>query len=139
MQTAGWYPDPGDMRQLRYWDGGTWTPYTQPRVGYQGPVMNPNAFPPPGYPPPGYPMGQPVVAAKNPALSLLVSFFLPGVGSMINGDVGKGVTILLIWLISIPLAFFIIGWFTLLGAFSWVLIDAYQGARRWNARHGIIS
>ena len=23
--------------------------------------------------------------------------------------------------------------------FVWGLIDAYQGARRWNARHGIIS
>lgn len=139
MQTAGWYPDPGDTRLLRYWDGGAWTPYTQPQADHRGPVTNPNTFPPPGYPPSGYPVGQPMVAAKNPAVSLLVSFFLPGVGSMINGDVGKGVVILLIWLVSIPLTFFIIGFFTLLGAFIWGLVDAYQGARRWNSRHGIIS
>jgi len=86
----------------------------------------------------GYP-AQPVVAAKNPAVSLIVSFFLPGVGSMINGDVGTGVAILLIWLVSIPLTFFLVGFFTLIGAFIWGLVDAYQGARRWNARHGIIS
>jgi len=26
-----------------------------------------------------------------------------------------------------------------LGMFIWGLIDAYQGAQRWNRRHGIIS
>jgi TM2 domain-containing membrane protein YozV len=135
MHPAGWFVDPGDARQLRYWDGQTWTAYTQPRV--------PGALIPGGpsqYPAYGYPAGPPVaVAAKNPAVSLLVSFFLPGVGSMINGDVGTGIVILVIWLISFPLMFFFIGFFTLIGAFIWGLVDAYQGARRWNARHGIIS
>jgi TM2 domain-containing membrane protein YozV len=88
---------------------------------------------------PAYPIGQPVVAPKNPAVSLIVSFFLPGVGSMINGDVGTGVIILIIWLISFPLMFVFIGFLTVVVAFVWGLVDAYQGARRWNARHGIIS
>jgi TM2 domain-containing membrane protein YozV len=80
-----------------------------------------------------------MVAPKNPAVSLIVSFFIPGVGSMINGDVGTGVAILLLY---------IIGWFTVLifvgvplalGAWIWGMVDAYKGAQRWNARHGIIS
>lgn len=135
MQPAGWFVDPGDARQLRYWDGMTWTGYTQPRVPGAPVPMVPSATQ--GY---GYPGMPPVaVAAKNPAVSLLVSFFLPGVGSMVNGDVGIGVVILLLWLVSFPLMLVFVGFFTVVVAFIWGLIDAYQGARRWNARHGIIS
>src|SRR5260370_7257712 len=55
----------------------------------------------PQYAPVAYPTaGGYVVAPKNPAVSLIVSFFLPGVGSMINGDVGIGITILLLWLLA---------------------------------------
>lgn len=35
--------------------------------------------------------------------------------------------------------FVYIGFLTVIVAFVWGLVDAYQGARRWNARHGIIS
>ena len=28
---AGWYPDPGDARALRYWDGAAWTAHVAPR------------------------------------------------------------------------------------------------------------
>jgi TM2 domain-containing membrane protein YozV len=96
------------------------------------------------YAPLAYPTaGGYVVAPKNPAVSLIVSFFLPGVGSMINGDIGIGVTILLLWLLAIGLDITVIG--LVLGVplgiamFIWGLIDAYQGAQRWNRRHGIIS
>jgi TM2 domain-containing membrane protein YozV len=96
------------------------------------------------YSPMAYPTaGGYVVAPKNPAVSLIVSFFLPGVGSMINGDVGIGVTILLLWLLAIGLDVTVIG--LILGVplgiamFIWGLVDAYQGAQRWNKRHGIIS
>jgi TM2 domain-containing membrane protein YozV len=80
-----------------------------------------------------------VVAPKSPAVSLIVSFFVPGVGSMINGDVGTGVAILVLYIIGIALAVFLIGIPVLIGAWIWGLIDAYQGAQRWNARHGILS
>lgn len=126
----GWYPSPTETHLLRYWDGNAWTSYTQPRV-----PNTPGAI----YPPGAYPQPFTPVVAKNPAVSLIVSFFLPGVGSMINGDVAKGIAILALWLISIPLLFVFIGFVTLTVAFIWGLVDAYQGARRWNARHGIIS
>jgi TM2 domain-containing membrane protein YozV len=96
------------------------------------------------YSPLAYPAtGGYVVAPKNAAVSLIVSFFLPGVGSMINGDVGIGVTILLLWLLAIGLDITVLG--LIVGVplgiamFIWGLIDAYQGAQRWNRRHGIIS
>ena len=83
--------------------------------------------------------GAMVVAPKNPAVSLIVSFFLPGVGSMINGDVGTGVAILLLYILGAFLSFVLIGIPLLLGVWIWGLIDAYQGAQRWNRAHGIIS
>ncbi len=35
--------------------------------------------------------------------------------------------------------FVFVGFLTVIVAFVWGLVDAYQGARRWNARHGMIS
>ena len=134
MSSAGWFVDPANARDLRYWDGQTWTQFTQPRLP-GAPI--PSVFQPStGWAGPMVPYQ---VAPKNPAVSLLVSLFLPGVGSMINGDVAIGVTILLVWLVSIPLAFVFVGFLTGAAAYIWGLVDAYQGARRWNARHGIIS
>jgi TM2 domain-containing membrane protein YozV len=85
------------------------------------------------------PGGQMMVAPKNPAVSLLISFFIPGVGSMVNGDVGTGVAILVLYIVGIFLVIFLIGIPLLIAAWIWGLIDAYQGAQRWNARHGILS
>ncbi len=83
--------------------------------------------------------GQMAVAPKNPAISLLISFFVPGLGSLINGNTQTGVIILALWVVGIVLTFFIIGFFVVLGAWIWGMIDAYQSAQRWNAQHGIIS
>lgn len=80
-----------------------------------------------------------VIAPKNPAVSLIISFFIPGVGSMVNGDVGTGVAILVLWIIGIALSVFLIGIPLILGAWIWGMIDAYQGAQRWNRAHGILS
>lgn len=145
----GWYEHAGERR---YWDGSRWThstsmpsapvapppgevvaPYIPPAQGYGAPA--------PGYgPPPGGPYGAPYPggpppARKEPGIALLVSFFIPGVGSMINGDVGAGVGFLgaygfglvlivclgwlLIGLIGLPLC---------IGAWIWSMVHAYQGA-----------
>jgi TM2 domain-containing membrane protein YozV len=105
---------------------------------------NPGAPGAPGYAgqmQPGYAMRPDgmVVAPKNPAVSLLASFFIPGLGSMLNGDVSKGVVILVCYLISAVLTLVIIGIFGLFGFWIFGMVDAYNGARAWNARHGIYS
>ena len=78
---------------------------------------------------------------KDPAISLILSLFIPGVGSMVNGDVGIGVLILVLYfVIGAPLiCFFGLGVLVMLPVWVWGMIDAYTGAQRWNARHGIIS
>ncbi len=123
------------------WNGTAWIP--NPKAPSRLPAVY-SAPVPQSYTPMAYPTaGGYAVAPKSPAVSLIVSFFIPGVGSLVNGDTGIGITILLLWLVAIALDITVIG--LIVGVplgiamFVWGLIDAYQGARRWNAGHGIIS
>lgn len=61
----------------------------------------------------GQPSTVEVTRGDNAALAAIVSFFIPGVGNMINGDTDRGVTILLLYIAWTVLAwgigFFLIG------------------------------
>ena len=122
MQNVGQVSEDGKWR----WDGAQWVPNTALAPSAGGYVVAP-------------PAGTIAIAPKNPAVSLLISFFLPGVGSMVNGDVGTGVAILVLYIVGWVLAFVLIGIPLAIGAWIWGLIDAYQGAQRWNRAHGILS
>jgi TM2 domain-containing membrane protein YozV len=86
------------------------------------------------YAPPGM-----TVAPKSPGVALLISFFLPGVGSMYAGSAGLGVIILILWLISLVTVFVVIGWFLAPACWIWGMIAAHMNAQRWNRERGIIS
>ena len=89
---------------------------------------------------PHLPYGQPmVVAPKNPGLSVLASFFLPGLGSIINGDVGKGIGIMVGYFVCWATFWMVLPLVGCLGFWIWGMVDANTGARDWNTRHGIIS
>jgi TM2 domain-containing membrane protein YozV len=94
-------------------------------------------------PPQGYAgaQGQPgmVVAPRNPAIALIASFFIPGLGSMLNDRVGIGITILGVYILGVILSLFLIGVPIALGAWIWGMIDGYQAAQNWNRSRGIIS
>ena len=137
---AGWYPQ-GTVQ--RYWDGTAWTqhvapissapaaysaPPTSPYAGAPGLVQGPNGLVP-----------ATVVAPKSPALALLASFFIPGLGQMLNGVVGKGVGILIGYVVSWVLVVVFVGIIGVLAFWIWGMVDAYTGAQRWNARYGILS
>jgi TM2 domain-containing membrane protein YozV len=79
------------------------------------------------------------VAPKSPAVSVLLSVFIPGLGSMVNDNVGVGVAILIFNIIGWILAIVLIGIPLAIGTWIWGLVDAYQSAQRWNRAHGIIS
>ena len=165
----GWYEHEGERR---FWDGQQWTASASvPQIpSHDAPPAPPTPSAPstPATPPPppgqmappsqvvpypqqgGYgqqaPPFAPGTAApprKEPALSLLVSFFVPGVGSMMNGDTGVGVAILCTYLGSL-LFIFCLGWIligfiglpVMVGAWIWGMVDAYQGAVRHNQRMG---
>ncbi|GAA3583809.1 hypothetical protein [Kribbella ginsengisoli] len=84
----------------------------------------------------GYPQQ---VAPKNPGLALVASFFIPGLGTLINGNVGLGIAIFAAYCVAAVLCFVIIGFVLLPAVWVWGMIDAYQGAKKWNTAHGIVS
>jgi TM2 domain-containing membrane protein YozV len=86
--------------------------------------------------PPGY-QGPPVVVPKNPGIALLISFFVPGVGSIYAGKTNTGVVILVGYIVSWLLVFVVIGIAGLIGFWVWGLVDAYHAARDWNRARGI--
>ncbi len=94
------------------------------------------------YPQPPHPQCWPYptrVQPKNPALHVLVSFFLPGVGSMMAGSAGVGVALLIVWLLSWPLALVFIGFLTAPAAWIAGMVHAYFAATEWNRHRGIES
>jgi TM2 domain-containing membrane protein YozV len=72
-------------------------------------------------------------------LGALVSFFIPGLGSILNGSAGSGLVILVFWLIGIALTIVLVGFYIMLVAWIWGLVDGALSADRWNRRHGITS
>lgn len=126
---AWWYPTGNGLQ--RYWDGETWSEHTAPLA----------PTPPPSYavaPRAGVQPGL-AVAPRSPALAALATFFIVGLGQLINGEVGKGIAFFLAAVVSGLLVFLIIGIFLLPIVWIWAIVDAYRGAQKWNLRHGILS
>ncbi|MDQ6692627.1 MAG: hypothetical protein M3Z13_07665, partial [Candidatus Dormibacteraeota bacterium] len=84
-------------------------------------------------PPGGYTTG---LAPKNPVISLVVSLVIPGVGSMINGETGKGIAILVGYVVALFLILVLIGIVLAPAVWAYGMYDAYQGAKKWNVAHG---
>jgi TM2 domain-containing membrane protein YozV len=79
------------------------------------------------------------VVPKNPAVALIVSVFLPGVGSMISGQPAVGTAILVSYVLGWVLTLFIVGFLIVPAAWIFGLVHAYQSAQRWNRDHGFTS
>jgi TM2 domain-containing membrane protein YozV len=94
---------------------------------------------PQAHPAPQANAGPQIVLPKNPALGVILSFFIPGLGSIVNGDVGRGAIILGVYAVGWILTFVLIGIPILIGAFIWGMADGYLSAQRWNQAHGIVS
>lgn len=154
----GWYEHQGERR---YWDGSQWThSASTPAAPATPPPLPPPPVPGqvvPYTPPPTYGAGAPPfgaaqspfgaipVARKEPAIALLISFLIPGVGSMMNGDVSPGVGFLGLYIFGVVMIV-CLGWFFGLGliiglplmlvAWGWGMYHAYQGAVDFNRRAG---
>lgn len=136
---AASHPQPAqDQGQVQY------SPYSQPQPGnqaipYQQPTYQANYQAQPAYQgQPAY-QAQVAIVPKNPAISVLLSFFIPGLGSMLNDRVNMGVVILVSYVVGWFLTLVLIGFPIILGVWIWGMIDAYQSAVRWNLARGIAS
>lgn len=59
-------------------------------------------------------------------LPALLSFFIPGLGQMVKGQVGKGILIITVWLLSFILIITIVGAIVPLIIYIWQIADAYN-------------
>jgi TM2 domain-containing membrane protein YozV len=100
---------------------------------YQYPQVGTNRINPIESPPYQYQMqvnayvqpAMPNVKRKEPAVALLLSFFLPGVGQIYNGDIGKGIAFMIGFWVTVWIGIGIVFWI-------WAMIDAYQSATNIN-------
>ncbi|AKB75149.1 hypothetical protein MSLAZ_1888 [Methanosarcina lacustris Z-7289] len=73
---------------------------------------------------------------KNPGFAAVLSFFIPGLGQIYNGQIMKGIVFIILASVFGFLTVVLIGY--ILYPLFWVynLYDAYNTAREINARHG---
>ena len=74
--------------------------------------------------------------SKNPGFAAVLSFFIPGLGQIYNGQIMKGIIFIVLASIFATLTVVLIGY--VLYPLFWIynLYDAYNTARRINERYG---
>jgi TM2 domain-containing membrane protein YozV len=74
---------------------------------------------------------------KNAGLAAVLSFLIPGLGQIYNGQILKGLVIVVIQLINAALTSILIGFITYPIVLVYAVYDAYRVANRINARQGL--
>ncbi len=73
-----------------------------------------------------------VRSEKSAGLAAVLSFFWCGLGQIYNGQIGKGVIMGILYLISLVMVIIVIGIITTPILWIWGMIDAYKTAERIN-------
>ena len=83
---------------------------------------------------------QPMTVQPHSAgLAVAASFFVPGLGSMLNERVGKGVLIVCCYAVAWISCLFLIGFVLAPAVWIWGMVAANNDAHSWNRAHGILS
>ena len=69
-------------------------------------------------------------ADKNPATAAILSFLFIGLGQAYNGEIAKAVFFVILYVISIFLTFFMIGFVTTPILWLWSMVDAYRSSQK---------
>ena len=69
---------------------------------------------------------------RNPGIAAVLSFFWTGVGQIYNGEIVKGIILILIQVINAALMIVLIGFITYPIVWIWGMYDAYKVAERMN-------
>lgn len=73
---------------------------------------------------------------KSAGLAAVLSFFISGLGQIYNGQILRGLIIIVVQVINGALTTILIGWIPLAIVWVWAIIDAYREAEKVNARYG---
>jgi TM2 domain-containing membrane protein YozV len=113
------------------------SPYAQP-YAQNLPIPAEQYYPPmqPAY---GQNMAYHHVQPHSAGLAVVASFFIPGLGSMLNEKVGKGIGILVLSILAWISAIFLIGFILAPAVWIWGMVAANNDAHKWNRAHGIMS
>jgi len=80
----------------------------------------------------GAPLRTVSLSEKNAGLAAVLSFFWCGLGQIYNGQIAKGVTMVVCYFISFLLFFVLLGFLTTPVLWIWGMVDAYQTAEKMN-------
>lgn len=69
---------------------------------------------------------------KNPGVAAVLSFFYCGLGQIYNGQIFKGIMMLVAYTISALLMYVLIGFITTPILWIWGMYDAYRTAEKIN-------
>lgn len=69
---------------------------------------------------------------KNPGLAAVGSALITGVGQIYNGQIMKGIGLMLLQAINVALMFVVIGFFTFFATWVYGIYDAYKTAEKIN-------
>lgn len=74
-----------------------------------------------------------VVAEKSPGLAAVLSFFWAGLGQIYNGEITKGIVLMIAYVVSCVLIALVVGFITTPILWIYGMVDAYQTAEKFNA------
>ncbi|WP_017549674.1 hypothetical protein [Salinicoccus carnicancri] len=72
---------------------------------------------------------------KSSGLAAVLSFFITGLGQIYNGEIFKGIILMLIQLINGALTVILIGYLFLPIVWLYGIINAYRAAERYNRKN----
>ena len=72
---------------------------------------------------------------KSAGLAAVLSFFWTGVGQIYNGQILKGLILILVQVVNSLLMFVLIGFITYPIVWIWGMYDAYKTAEKYNSRN----
>jgi len=69
---------------------------------------------------------------KSPGLALILSLLIPGAGQIYNGEVGKGIAMLIVVIVCWMFFFLLIPILVAIVIWVWGIIDAHHTAQNYN-------
>jgi len=81
---------------------------------------------------------QPVYQQKNPGVAAVLSALWVGIGQIYNGEIVKGIILIIVYIVSVLLIYLIIGFITTPILWIFGIYDAYNTAKKINTGEVVV-